>query len=69
MYIAYGLRDQFNIDAQVESFLYRARELGLTVGVGYDPKGHHNTHTALRLLPGVLEWLKPRLAPFNPDCK
>jgi S-formylglutathione hydrolase FrmB len=67
MYVAYAGRDEFNIDAQVESFLYRARELGLTVGVGYDPKGRHNKHTALRLLPGVLEWLKPRLEPFNPD--
>jgi len=66
MYIAYGGRDQFNIDAQVESFLYRARERGLTIGVGYDPRGKHDMATALRLLPGLLDWLGPRLMPYGP---
>jgi S-formylglutathione hydrolase FrmB len=67
MYIAYGGRDQFNIDAQVESFLYHARERGLTVQVGYDPQGKHDRATAERLLPGVLDWLGPRLAPYAPQ--
>jgi len=66
MYIAYGGRDQFNLDAQVESFLYRCREKGITVAVGYDPKGKHDVPTALKLLPGMLEWLKPRLEPYSP---
>jgi len=66
MYIGYGGRDQFNIDAQVESFLYRAHERGITVGVGYDPKGKHDVATALRLLPGMLEWLKPRVEAYGP---
>jgi pimeloyl-ACP methyl ester carboxylesterase len=66
MYIAYGGKDEFNIDAQVESFLFVARERGLTVDVGYDPHGHHNRATAFRLLPGTFEWLAPRLAPFAP---
>src|SRR5262249_57841329 len=63
MYIAYGGRDQVNIDAQVESFRYRARERGLCVGVSYDPKGKHDLATALRLLPGILDWLGAELAP------
>ena len=67
MYIGYGGRDQFNIDAQVESFLFRARERGITVGVGYDPQGKHDAATALKLLPGLLEWLKPRLEPYSPQ--
>jgi S-formylglutathione hydrolase FrmB len=66
MYVAYGGRDQFNIDAQVESFLYRAHQRGLTVGVGYDPRGKHDVSTALRLLPATLEWLGPRMAPYGP---
>jgi S-formylglutathione hydrolase FrmB len=66
MYIAYGGRDQFNIDAQVESFLYRARERGLTVAVNYDPKGKHDVKTALQMLPGTVDWLAPRLAPYSP---
>jgi S-formylglutathione hydrolase FrmB len=65
MYIAYGGRDEFNITAQVESFLYRARERGLTVQVGYDPQGHHDRPTALRLMPGALEFLAERLAAYR----
>jgi len=66
MYIAYGGRDQFNIDAQVESFLYRARERGLTVGVGYDPRGKHDMATALKLLPATIDWLGEKLMPYGP---
>jgi S-formylglutathione hydrolase FrmB len=66
MYVAYAGRDQFNLDAQAESFLYRAKQKGLEVGVGYDPRGKHDERTALRLLPGVLEWLCPRLEPYSP---
>jgi S-formylglutathione hydrolase FrmB len=67
MYVAYGGRDEFNIDAQVESFLYRAGQRGLTVGVGYDPKGRHNNGTAMKLFPGVVRWLAPRIAPYSPQ--
>lgn len=66
MYVAYGGRDQFNIHAQVESFLYRARERSLTVAVGYDPNGKHDLATALKLFPGIVEWLRPLLTPYSP---
>jgi S-formylglutathione hydrolase FrmB len=61
MYIAYVGKDQFNIDAQVESFLYHARQRGLCVAVGYDPKGHHDVATAMRMLPELIEWLGAQL--------
>jgi S-formylglutathione hydrolase FrmB len=64
MYIGYGAKDEFNIDAQVESFLYRAKQKGLTVAVGYDPRGHHDLATAYRLLPPLVDWLGQRLEPF-----
>jgi hypothetical protein len=67
LYIAYGGKDEFNIDAQVESFLYVARDRGLDVGVDYDPRGRHNRATAFRLMPGTIEWLRPRLAPYAPS--
>jgi S-formylglutathione hydrolase FrmB len=67
MYIAYAGKDEFNIDAQVESFLYHAHERGLTVGVGYEPNGHHNVATGLRLMPGVADWLGAQLAPYFGD--
>jgi S-formylglutathione hydrolase FrmB len=66
MYVGYAGKDEFNIDAQVESFLYRARQKCLEVGVGYESAGRHNEKTALKLLPGMLEWLRPRLEPFSP---
>lgn len=66
MYIAYAGKDQFNIDAQVESFLYRAHQLGLCIGVGYAPHGRHNRRTAARLFPDAADWLAPRVAPYSP---
>jgi S-formylglutathione hydrolase FrmB len=61
MYVAYGGRDQFFMDAQIESFLYRAREKGITISVGYLRRGKHDLRTAYRLMPGIFEWLRPQL--------
>lgn len=66
MYVGYGGHDEFNIDAQVESFLYLAKYRGLSVGVGYIPEGRHDMNTAYRLFPSIVEWLNPRLRPYGP---
>jgi S-formylglutathione hydrolase FrmB len=66
MYVAYAGQDDYNIDAQVESFLYLAKYRGLSVGVGYAPGGKHDVTTAMHLLPGLLQWLGPVLAPYSP---
>ncbi len=66
MFVGYGRHDEFNVDAQVESFLYFAKCRGLAVGVAFEPEGHHDTSTAQRLWPAMVEWLGPRLAPFAP---
>jgi S-formylglutathione hydrolase FrmB len=66
MYVGYGGRDQFNLAAQVESFLYRAKQRGLTVTVAYDPKGKHDYATAQEFLPSVTAWLTFLLAPYSP---
>jgi S-formylglutathione hydrolase FrmB len=66
MFIAYGGKDQFNVDAQVESFLYVAKKHGLQVGVAYDPNGKHDFATALRLFPELSAWLRPRVEPYAP---
>jgi S-formylglutathione hydrolase FrmB len=65
MYVCYGKKDEFNLAAQIESFLYVAKERGLEVGVAVDPDGRHDVWTALRLVPGLFAWLGPRLAPFD----
>ena len=66
LFIGYGGQDEFNIDAQVEGFLYVAQQRGIEVTVAYDPKGRHNVQTALKLLPAALDWLRPRLQPYAP---
>jgi pimeloyl-ACP methyl ester carboxylesterase len=66
MWVGYGALDEFNIDAQVESFLYLANCRGLTVTWVRDPTGHHNTASGVKIFPFLVEWLNPRLAPFAP---
>jgi S-formylglutathione hydrolase FrmB len=68
LYVGYGGKDQFNLDAQVESFLYVAKQRGLCVTVGYDPKGRHDLETGLRLFPGAARWLAPLIAPYAPPA-
>lgn len=65
MYIAYGGRDQFNIDAQVESFLHIAKPRGICPHVEYDPNGKHDRRTALSFVPSLLDWLSVQLAPYK----
>jgi hypothetical protein len=66
MLVAYGGRDQFNIDAQVESFIYRAHERGLEIAVCYCRWGGHNLRLAERFIPEIIDWLAPQLAPPPP---
>jgi hypothetical protein len=66
MYVGYNGHDEYNIDAQVESFLYLARSRGLTVTVAHDPQGRHLMPDMLPHLDGIFRWLAPRLAPFSP---
>lgn len=66
MYIAYGGKDQFNIEAQVRSFLHVAAQLGLCVDVDFDPKGKHDRATANKFFPNAAKWLAPLLAPYSP---
>jgi S-formylglutathione hydrolase FrmB len=58
---AYGGKDEFNVAAQVESFLYCARQRGVEVDVCYDPSGKHNLATGLRMLPEVMRWASERI--------
>ena len=62
LYVAYAGRDNFNLDAQAESFLYRAGQRGIHVDVDYLPNGRHDKATVLRMLPRALDWLGDRLA-------
>ena len=65
LYVAYGGKDEFNIMAQVESFLYVAKERGVAIGVDYDPNGRHDEESGRRLFPAALRWVAPLVAPFD----
>lgn len=56
LFVAYGGKDEFNIAAQVESFLYVAQQRGVKVDVSYDPNGRHDLSTGHRLMPAALKW-------------
>jgi S-formylglutathione hydrolase FrmB len=66
MFIAYNGKDEYNIDAQVESFVYVARRRGLTVDGVYERNGKHLMPDMVKHLPAVFQWLAPRLAPYSP---
>lgn len=60
LYVAYGGRDEFNVAAQVESFLYKARARGIEVTADYDPEGGHDLRTGLKLFPSAVRWTAER---------
>jgi hypothetical protein len=66
MYVGWGGKDQFNIGAQVESFLYVAHGRGLEVATAFLPDGKHDVATGVRLFPSFACWLGVRLAPYSP---
>jgi pimeloyl-ACP methyl ester carboxylesterase len=66
MFVAYAGRDQFNIDTQIESFLYRAEERGIHVDVAFDPRGRHDLRTGVALFPDAVAWLAPRMRAYSP---
>jgi hypothetical protein len=65
MFAGYATRDEFNFDAQTESFAYLARGLGLTVNTIQVP-GKHDKATGMTMLPAFVDFLGPRLAPYAP---
>jgi S-formylglutathione hydrolase FrmB len=66
MYLAYGRKDEFNLDAQAESFLHHAQTKGIHVDVDYDPHGKHNTATAKRFIPNMIDWFAIQFKGMEP---
>jgi S-formylglutathione hydrolase FrmB len=69
MFVGYAGQDEFNIDAQVDSFLYTCKCKGIGVGVAFEPNGRHDGATANRMWPAMISWLGPKLAPYAPEMK
>ena len=67
MYVAYGGKDEFHFNAQVESFLCVASQRGIHITVDYDPKGRHDETSGVRQIPAALHWVGPLVARYA-DC-
>lgn len=63
IYIGYGDKDEFNVAAQVEGFLYHARKRGIEPTVDVIPGGKHNLATGRQLRPRLMEWSAKRVPP------
>jgi S-formylglutathione hydrolase FrmB len=66
LFAGYGGRDQFNIDAQIESFVDAATARGITIKTVKDPRGDHSTETGLKLFPYFCYWVAPLLKDYPP---
>lgn len=67
MFIAYGGRDQFNGDAENESFRYFAAGRGIDMTVEINPNGRHSRKTAWSFFDVLCQWLAVRFAPYAPQ--
>ncbi len=61
LFIAYGKRDEFNLDAQVESFVYVLKSKNIQATVLQNPSGDHSIDTAVGFLGDTVKWLGDRL--------
>lgn len=69
MFIGYGGADEFNLAAQVDSFLHFAKKRGIEPYVVFDPKGNHRSETGIKMMPQFEHWLTPLLKPYAPPLK
>jgi hypothetical protein len=67
MFVGYAGCDEFNLDAQAESFLYLCELRGIKVSVYYDPTGTHSAQTAGKMGPYLIDWLGERLRSHGID--
>ena len=66
IYASYGGRDNFNFDAQTESFAWLAASRGIHVTLDRDPNGKHTFGYLQDNAPRTLYWLGQHLLPPTP---
>src|SRR5262249_2462491 len=59
MFIAYGGKDQFNGNAENESFLYYASQRGIFAKVEVEPNGRHSKRTGMKFFDRFSAWVHP----------
>lgn len=67
MYVGYAGKDEFNLDAQAESFLFLIKSRGIKATVYYDEEGRHSEATAVKMIPSIVEFLDERLRAYKVD--
>ncbi|MSR32602.1 MAG: hypothetical protein EXR99_13970 [Gemmataceae bacterium] len=65
-FLGYSGKDQFNLDAQCQSFLKKTQEKGIHVQVVTNPRGRHNHLSMMGYFPSLLEWLGRALEGYGP---
>lgn len=65
MMITMAGRDNFNLDAQAQSFIYLAEHRGIHVDTYTEPKGTHDIRTAHKMIGPVFDWLNNKLAAYK----
>jgi S-formylglutathione hydrolase FrmB len=65
IYVNYGGRDNFNFDAQVESFAWLAGTKGIAVTLDRDPKGTHSFRYLKDNMGRAIIWLGQHILPPN----
>lgn len=70
MFIRYAGRDNFNFDAQIESFIWLASTRGISIDAVKDPMARHTTEYCTEAQKRAYDWLAPRmLPPTEPEIK
>ena len=65
LFVGYGKRDEFNIDAQAESFVDECARLGIFPTTLVLPRGRHNVATALDMIPALNQWTFEKVGPLR----
>lgn len=62
MFVTIAGRDNFNLDAQAQSFIYLAQHRGIQVDSFTLPKGTHDVSTAQKMIDPVFNWINSKLS-------
>jgi hypothetical protein len=61
IFLAWGGKDNFNFDAQSESFVWLARQRGIEPTIVYSPKERHSSEYCTWAQKRAFDWLAPRV--------
>jgi hypothetical protein len=63
IYMRIAGRDNFNFDAQMDSFIWLARQRGIAIESYKDPNEYHSSRYCTEMQRRAYDWLASRIAP------